>query len=99
MVAGEICNSLTGVSCGGQSTDVISLAITIINYALGLAGLIAVAFLIYGGFLYIFEGASEGAAEKGKKTIINALIGLVIIILAYVIVKIVVNTVGSTISQ
>ena len=71
----------------------------VVNYALGLAGLIAVVFLIYGGYLYIFSGASEELAKKGRATITNALIGIVIIILAYVIVNVVVGTVSGVIKS
>ena len=60
--------------------------IRIINFGLSIAAVVAIAFLVYGGFQYMTAGLSEKNAEKGKKTILNALIGLSIIILAYVIV-------------
>ena len=95
----SICGSLTGVKCGGTADNTVGgILITIINWALGLAGLVAVAFLIYGGFVYIFSGGNLTKAEDGKKAVFNALIGLVIIILSYVIVRIVVGTVNSGIA-
>jgi amino acid transporter len=69
----------------------------IINIALGVAFGVAVIFLIIGGYRYIASGGNEESAEKGKKSVVNALIGIVIIILSYVIVNVVANLVnGST---
>jgi threonine synthase len=43
---------------------------------------------------YITSAGNEETAEKGRKTAVNAIIGIVIIILAYVIVNVVANLVG-----
>jgi len=51
-----------------------------------LAGVIAVVYLVWGGYQYITSGGGEGA-ENGKKTIVNAVIGLIIIIAAFAIVN------------
>lgn len=64
----------------------------ILTILLPIAGTIAVLFLIIGGFQYMFAGANEKLAEKGKTTIRNAVTGLAIVILSYIIVTIVVNT-------
>jgi len=59
---------------------------------LGIVGLTAVAFLIYGGFRYIIAGGSSEQVESAKKTITNSIIGLTIILLSYVIVRVIANT-------
>jgi type IV secretory pathway VirB2 component (pilin) len=69
-----------------------AIVVFIQEYLLPFAGIIAVLFIIIGGYQYIFSGANEDLAEKGKKTLTNAVIGLVIIILSYVIVRIVART-------
>lgn len=61
---------------------------TFVNILLSLAGIIAVLFVIIGGYQYLFSGANEDLAEKGKKTITNAVIGIVIIILSYTVVRV-----------
>jgi hypothetical protein len=86
------CTSLNGVNCTA-GTSITGLITTIINWMLVLAGLIAVFFLVVGGFRYIAAGGNEEAAEKGKSTVINAIIGIVIIVLSYVIVNVVSNLV------
>lgn len=82
-----------GVRC--DETSVNELISTVINWLLGIAFAIAVLFLIIGGFQYITSAGNEEAAEKGKGTAVNALIGIVIIILSYVIVNVVSRLVAS----
>lgn len=64
----------------------------VIQIALAIAGTVAVVFIIIGGFQYLSSAGNDEQAEKGRKTLMNAVIGLVVIILASVIVRIVVNT-------
>ena len=81
------CDPSSGLRCG--ETSVNSLIHTVINWALGIAFGVAVLFLIIGGFWYITSAGNEETAEKGKGTVINAIIGIVIIILSYVIINVV----------
>ena len=67
-------------------TNIESLAFRIINYILGAAGLVAVIYLILGGFSYITASGNEEQTKKATKTLFNAVIGLVIIFAAYAIV-------------
>ncbi len=78
------CGSLRGVNCSNFTLT--GLIIYVINIMLALAGVISVLFLIIGGFWYITSAGNEETAEKGKGTVINAIIGIVIVILSYVIV-------------
>lgn len=57
----------------------------LIEIVIGIAGTIAVVFIMVGGFKYVFSGISEDK-EAGKETIKNALLGLVIAGLSWVIV-------------
>jgi hypothetical protein len=69
------------------------LIMTLINISLIFAGTIAVLFIIVGGFWYMTSAGDEEQAEKGRKTLTNAVIGLVVIIMSFAIVRIVANTV------
>ncbi len=60
----------------------------VIEFAIGLSGLIAILFLVIAGFQYIMSGASE-AQDKAKNTIKNALIGIVVVLIAWVLVNLV----------
>ena len=48
------------------------------------AAYLVLAFVIYGGYLYIFSSGEAGKVEKGKKTILHAFIGLGIVTLSNV---------------
>jgi heme/copper-type cytochrome/quinol oxidase subunit 2 len=77
------------------ATSVQDLIVRIIQLMLLFAGIIAVVFIIYGGYLYITSAGNEESAEKGKNTMVNAIIGIVIIVLSYVIVNVIVNLAGN----
>lgn len=59
------------------------LVIRIINYALGFLGLLAVALVIYAGFLWMTAAGEEDRVEDAQKTLKYALVGLAIILSAY----------------
>jgi len=63
----------------------------LVELLLTVVGIIAIFFIVYGGFQYITSGGNEEVAEAGKKTLTNAIIGLVIVILSYTIVTVVIN--------
>ncbi len=86
---------ISGLSCATSGGGAYDFILTIIKFVLAFAFLLAVVMLIYGGFRYIFSAGNEDATEAGKKTVINALIGIVIIILSFVIVQVVANTAGA----
>ncbi len=58
----------------------------ILNYGLGLLGLVAVGFLIYSGVLMVTAGGNEEQTTKAKKIIMYAVGGIIIILLSYTIV-------------
>jgi amino acid transporter len=75
----------------GQQATVGGAILGVLRAGLGLAGLIAVAMLVYGGFRYITSAGNEDIAKDAKRTITNSIIGLIIIILSFVIVTVVTN--------
>ena len=62
-----------------------------ISLALAIVGILAVGFIIYGGFRYITSAGNEELAKAGKDAIRNCIIGLVIIILSYIIITVIIN--------
>ncbi len=72
-------------------TDIRAFILRIINIALAIAGLVAVLFLIIGGFRYITAAGNEEAGASAKKIITQSIIGIVIIILSFVIVRVISN--------
>lgn len=68
---------------------------TLINYFLGFLGLVAVAFIIYGGVLMVTSAGEEEGVGKAKKIITYAAIGIVIIMLSYTIVTFVTSSLNA----
>jgi type IV secretory pathway VirB2 component (pilin) len=54
----------------------------IMTYLQGIAGTIAVIFIIIGGVMYMLSGGSQEATERAKKTVIFAIVGLAIVLAA-----------------
>ncbi len=91
----RIQDGLSGISEAFPETvvskdgDLKDLAKKVIDVALYVAAIVAVIFIIIGGYRYIFSAGSEEGAKAGRKTLLNALIGLAIIVLSYVMVQVV----------
>jgi hypothetical protein len=62
--------------------DLPAIALAVVEILLRIGTLAAVAFVIYGGFLYMTSQGEPDKAVSARKTIINAVIGLVISLLA-----------------
>lgn len=59
--------------------------IRIKDYLLGIAGLAAVMFIIWGGIQYIASSGNKERMESAKKTITYSVVGLILIVLSEVI--------------
>lgn len=67
--------------------DLPAIALAIVEILLRIGALAAVAFVIYGGFMYLTSQGEPDKAAGARHTIINAVIGLVIAVLATSIVS------------
>jgi type IV secretory pathway VirB2 component (pilin) len=74
-------------------SDVLS---NIISYLKGIAGTIAVLFIIIGGVMYMLSGGNKEMMERGKKTVLYALIGTVIVVGASTIYNEITTILGGT---
>ncbi|MBU0667918.1 pilin [Patescibacteria group bacterium] len=66
----------------------------IANYLLSIVGILAVLFIVIGGYMYIYGGLTENK-DRGKKYIYHALLGMAIALLSWVIVTIIIAAVTS----
>lgn len=87
--------SAEGIKPPIQYESLEKLIAAIITYALGLTAVLAVGFIVYGGFMYITAAGDTKQIETGKTAIIGAVIGIIVIGLAYAIVEFVVNAMGA----
>lgn len=72
---------------GGLTAYIWTIVLNIIDIAIQIVGYIAVFFIIYGGFIYMTSAGSPDGAVKARKTILNAVIGLILSIAAVAIVN------------
>ena len=78
----------TNVDPNAQGLNAIfPLLANIINLALFAAGALALIFVLIGGFQYVISAGNPQNISQAKRTITNAIIGLVIVMLALVIVR------------
>ena len=75
-------NCSVALNISGKPGDLWLVGFGIIDILLRLAGLIAVGFIMYGGFRFVTsQGEAEGI-KAARSTVLNAIIGLVITIFA-----------------
>jgi hypothetical protein len=79
------------VTFGGRQDFGAIILFIIQNILLPLTGIVAMLFIIFGGFRYITSAGDAEAAESGKRMVSNAVIGIVVIALSYTIIATVVN--------
>ena len=78
----------------GLQGDLVGMIANIVKTALGLVGALALAFIVYGGFLYITAAGDTKQIDKGKTVIIYAIIGIIVIGVSYALVAFVVGAFG-----
>ncbi len=78
-----------------RQTNIRDFIITIVNYALGFLGLLAVIIVIYGGVLYVTAAGEDERSGKGKKAITYATIGLLIVLGSFAFVNTVIQSVST----
>ncbi|HSX29893.1 MAG TPA: hypothetical protein VLE73_05025 [Candidatus Saccharimonadales bacterium] len=84
------CSFVAGVS----PPDFALVGLALVDIALRLAGLIAVAYVIWGGIQYVTSQGEPDRATRARGTIVNALIGLTIALIATGLVSFVGTQVG-----
>jgi ABC-type Fe3+ transport system permease subunit len=74
-----------------QWTDMFELAYRIVNYLIGMAGFVAIMFIVWGGLQMLLSAGNTSRVQEAKSTIWNAILGLVLTLLAYLIIGYVVR--------
>ncbi len=69
-----------------QSIEPGNLLADLINTLLVYGAIIAVLFIIFGGFRYIVSLGNPEGVEKARNTVLYAILGLIIMFLAYLVV-------------
>lgn len=83
------CELKSPTEVGGISNYIWLIALNVVEIILQLVGYIAVGFIIFGGYKYMISAGSPDGMVKARKTITNAIVGLVISIASVAIVNLV----------
>lgn len=70
-----------------EESDPREVILRVLNYFLGFAGLIAVAFVIFAGFLMLTAGGNDDQVGRGKTILIWAAGGIIVILLSWALVQ------------
>lgn len=84
----------TEKTAGNLGTWITIIALNIVSMLLYAVGYTSLGFIIYGGFKYMTSGDNSSGQAAARKTILNAVIGLVLSIMAVAIVKFVADAVA-----
>jgi len=76
---------------GDPKTVVLTITLNFIEIILQLVAYASVAFIIYGGFVYITGAGAQDKIATGKNSVLNATVGLIISMLSVVIVNIIIG--------
>ncbi len=90
LTSGADCN--IDMPSGGSSelsSFIWKIVLNIVEMALVIVVYIAVALILYGGFLFMTGGGNPSTIEKARKTILNAVIGLAISMASIAIVNLI----------
>lgn len=91
-------NKFVPTTCGivdGELTDhLLQIGLAVIDMLLRIGALVAVAFIIMGGYRYMSSQGEPKNLEAAMATIVNAAIGLGIVLTATVLVAFIGNTLG-----
>ena len=86
LYAGGLRNSSCEVEINSLQ-QVLVLVGNLISILMFVAGFVAIAFIIVGGFTYITSAGDPSGIKKGKDVITNAIIGLVIAMVSFGVVR------------
>jgi len=82
--------------CGQNSaSDIPLILLAVVDDLLRIAGITAVAFVIYGAFEYVGSQGNSEVTAKAQSMIINALVGLAVATIAVVVVNFIGNNIGT----
>lgn len=88
------CSMKSPADVGGLSVYIWTIVLNIIDILLQLVGYLSIFFIIYGGFQYLTSAGAADGTVKGRKTIANAVIGLILSIVSVAIVTFVAGAIS-----
>lgn len=94
ILGGTICSDITDLAAKAaceaatdSAPDIKTIAMNTLNFLLSLVGILGMIMLVVGGGMYLTSAGDEDRADKGKKIITYAIIGIIVALTALVTVR------------
>lgn len=84
-----------GTAAGLKNATVFDLASNVMNWLLGIVGILAVIGFVISGVLYLTSAGNEEQAEKAKTIMTYSIIGLVVALIGLIVVNAVAGLTGA----
>lgn len=78
----------------GAHTDFRQYLLDVLNFLLSFLGIIAIAVVIFAGWMYVTSGGDDGQQEKAKKMILYACIGIIVILVSFALINTLITGIG-----
>jgi len=88
----RVAQPVYGSDVGGNTLD--SVIANVINGFLAILGVVFLAYMLHGGYLWMSAAGNDDQVRKAKDEIRDAIIGIIVIVAAYAIVSFVLNALG-----
>lgn len=97
----ELCptGSEFNVLCGLQYNNLGGYIGLVLSLLIGIAVIIALFFLVYGGIKWILSGGDKAGVEGARNMIVAAIVGLVIVFLSFLVLNIVGGLFGISLTE
>ncbi len=96
LTTGSECTVMSPNQAGGPEAFIVKIALNILQMAMVIVSYIAVFFILYGGFIFMTNGHNPSGVENGRKTVLNATIGLAITLTATTILNFLFTFIGTS---
>ena len=87
------------LTLGLNTSDLKSAVVRIINWVLGLLGIIFLVLMVYAGFLWMTAQGDPKQVDKAKSLLTQSVVGLVILLAAYAISTFVIESLQDAVSS
>lgn len=87
------CDIVSPSTVGGLSPFIWKIALNVLEIMLQMVGYVAVGYLIFGGYKYMTSVGSPDGMTQARRTITNAVIGLIISLFSVVLVTLIAGSV------
>jgi hypothetical protein len=77
----------------GSRSGISGIILQVADIAIFLLSAVAVLMIVYAGFLFVTDGGNGDRSARGKKILINSIVGIIIAIASYTIVSLVSGTI------